>query len=263
MTTPKQVVQFQQNERYCGACATALRCVGRGLSDPEQLKELNLHANTRILKRGQELYHEGQPAKHIVVVHSGALKAYRNVADGTQLITNFYLPGDFLGWEAMHTGRYHGNAMALNTASVCRIGIAELLSYGTGAVERLAHVLRLATEALVREEGWRVQIATKGADERVAAFLLALSAHNCGRGLSPSALALPMSRSDIGSFLNLAIETVSRVFGRFQKDGIIKTQAGMVEILDLARLNTVAGVPEQEQGPVFAAASPRIQPGAR
>lgn len=263
MTTPKQVIQFQQSERYCGACATALRCVGRGLSDPEQLKELNLHANTRILKRGQELFHEGQTAKHIVIVHSGALKAYRNIADGTQLVTNFYLPGDFLGWEAMHTGHYHGNVMALNTASVCRIGIAELLAYGTGAAERLAHVLRLATEALVREEGWRVQIASRGADERVAAFLLALSSHNASRGLSPNAIALPMSRSDIGSFLNLAIETVSRVFGRLQKENVVKAQAGMVEVLDLPRLNAIAGVAEHELGPAFPANHPQIQPGAR
>lgn len=260
MTVPKQVIQFQQTERYCGACATALRCVGRGLSDPAQLKDLNLHANTRILKRGQELFHEGQTAKHIVIVHSGSLKAYRNIADGTQLVTNFYLPGDFLGWEAMHTGRYHGNVVALNTASVCRIAIAELLSYGVGATERLAHVLRLATEALVREEGWRVQIASRGADERVAAFLLALSAHNAGRGLSPQAIALPMSRSDMGSFLNLAIETVSRVFGRLQKENVIKTQAGMVEILDLARLNAIAGVPEHEHGPVFTTDGPRERP---
>lgn len=263
MTISKQVIQFQQNERYCGACATALRCVGRGLSDPEQLKELHLHANTRILKRGQELHHEGQSAKYVVIVHSGALKGYRNIADGTQLVTNFYLPGDFLGWEAMHTGRYHGNVVALNTASVCRIAIAELLSYGAGAIERLAHVLYLATEALVREEGWRVQIASRGADERVAAFLLAMSSHNVSRGLSPNALALPMSRGDIGSFLNLAIETVSRVFGRLQKEGVIKTRAGMVEVLDLARLNEVAGVAEYEQGPVFATTHPQPQPNAR
>ena len=190
----------------------------------------------KISHKGEHLFREGETADCFYVVRSGSLKSYLVTEDGEEQVLGFYLPGDMLGMDTGDAEQRMSSAVALETTSICRFPHA-LLSNRTQATA----FLRITAEQLQRDHNLVLMLARKDADGRIASFLDDLACRYWLRGYSSSAFLLSMSRQDIGCYLGLAVETVSRTLTRFQDSGVLKVNRREVEILDHPTLRKIAG----------------------
>ena len=160
--------------------------------------------------------------------------------DGREQILGFPMPGDILGMEAIDGGAHSTTVIALDLCAIVEIPFeaVEALAAENPAVARFLY--HRMSAALRDEHGWMAALGLLNADERVAAFLLDLSQRFSARGFSARRFMLRMTRAEIGSFLGLTLETVSRVFSRFQKLGLLNVTRRDIELLDMAALGHLA-----------------------
>jgi CRP/FNR family transcriptional regulator len=188
---------------------------------------------------GDTLFAEGEAADSLYNITSGTLMVYRLLPDGRRQVTGFLFPGDFVGLGSEALYRY--TAEAITPATLCRFRRRELQE----ALERFPamekRLFGMASHELAAAQDQMVLLGRKTAQEKVASFLLMLSQRAERRGQKPNPIAVPMSRAQIGDYLGLTIETVSRVFSKLKSSGVIKPLIGdRVEILDRDRLAAMA-----------------------
>lgn len=186
---------------------------------------------------GTHLFRDGDPVSSLIVIRTGVVKLFTIDAVGNDQVTGFALPGDVIGLDAIHTGRYRGNARALEDVSLCQLSIPAILRISS-AVPRLQ---RSFVDLLSRHIGQqRPAVGRYDVERRFAAFLLQLSRHAERRGLSPTRLTLGMTRLDIANYLRLTAETVSRLISRFQQRRLIEVDRRDVRLLALDSLREIA-----------------------
>jgi CRP/FNR family transcriptional regulator len=187
-------------------------------------------------------------------VRSGAIKTYKTTEAGEEQIIDFCLPGDLIGLDAIHSGRFNCHAVALDTSSVCTLEFADIerLCERSPAF-RKAFFKRLSA-GILRNDTFLVTMGTRDAYQRLAAFLVTLVEYYGSHGYSRHEFVLPMSRADIADYLNLAVETVSRLFSRLQAEHCVHIKRSAVTVKNLGSLYEAAGM----RGP-DARASVRIQ----
>ena len=140
-------------------------------------------------------------------------------------------------------GQLHESAaVALESCAVCAIPFARLTEQRPVLHTMNAHLLQLLSREIVTDQHLLILLGKRTAEERIAAMLVSLSSRFRRRRLSPTRFRLPMSRADLGSYLGLVIETVSRVLTRLQRQGLVRINQREIEILDLPRLHDVAGI---------------------
>lgn len=195
---------------------------------------------SRPIQGGEHLYRAGDKFTSIFAVRSGSIKTYMIDDDGIEQITGFYLPGEVLGFDGIDNEIYGSNVVALDTSTVCEIPFSRMeeLSLQVPSLQR--HFYQLMSRQIENNHRLLLTISKKNAEGRVATLLLSLSQRYSRRKLSPNAMRLPMSRMDIGNFLGLTIETVSRTFSRLQKDEIIRVDGREVVILDHEKLSELS-----------------------
>ena len=220
----------------CNDCSLSPICLPLAVA-PAQLDELDrIIYRGRPLKRGEHLFRAADDFQSVYAVRSGALKTYVLSDDGEEQVTGFYLPGEILGMDGISTAHHVSNARALETATVCEIPFGRLESLSQKIPSLQHHFFSLMSNEIRADRELHMLLSKKSADDRLAALLLSLSARNQRRGLSKSTFRLPMSRYDIANYLGLAVETVSRIFTRFQQSGWLRVEGRDVEILDRASL---------------------------
>ncbi len=234
------IVQFPSNWDDCAGCSRGHLCLGRGLPRVAR-NSLEIHASPRLLHRSQELFRAGEPFSRLFLVRSGALKSFRLTPAGEQQVIDFHLPGDLIGLDAIAGGYYRSATAALDTASVCAISFDELVDNCTREPDFQRQILRRMSAAITKDEEMMVTLGTKTADARVASLLIALSNYFHEQGLSATDFQLPMSRADIGSYLSLAVETVSRVITRLQDAGLIRVNRNNITVMEMDGLRAKAG----------------------
>ncbi len=220
----------------CSSCAMRHLCMPQGLS-PDDLPKLEaLICNARGVRRGESLYRAGDPFDTLYAVRSGSLKTVMAHRDGREQITGLRLAGDPLGIDGISTDFHTWSATALEDSSVCIIPYSALkhMCRETSAMQDRLH--RLMSDQLIRESSQMMVLGSLSADERVAAFLLDVSTRNGQRGYSYAEFNLRMTREDMGSYLGMTLETVSRTLSRFQKRGLIDAQGKLIRIIDLEGL---------------------------
>lgn len=198
--------------------------------------------------RGQHLYRMGDPFTAIYAVRSGAVKTYRIDANGNEQICGFHLPGELVGLDAIVSGKATNNARLLNTTGVCEIRFDRLEKLMASTNELRQELTRLMSREIANAQWQLGLLGNRRAEERLAGFLCHLSQRLHRRGYSGCRFILPMSRRDIGAFLGLTTETVSRLFTRFQKDGLLEVQGKSVELLDRKRLSKLAAMEQGHSG---------------
>jgi CRP/FNR family transcriptional regulator len=207
----------------------------------------------RIVKRqlpyqpGHHVFRAGDQSRSLFAVRSGALKSYCTTEDGDEQVLGFTLPGELVGLDGMNTGAYASNSVVLETASICELPYNNLeeLCHSLAGLNR--QMMRVVSKEISADQEMLLLLGKRNAEERLAAFLLSLSTRYKARGLSAKEFNLPMSRQDIGNYLGLAIETVSRLFAHFQKDRLLMVNRRNVELLDMPRLRAmVEGCKGQE-----------------
>jgi len=189
-----------------------------------------------VINRGKYLFKEHRPFKSLFSVRSGAFKTYSETEDGEEQITGFYLPGDIIGLDSTNTSTYNCSAKALELSSFCEIPFVQLENLASKKPLLQHHFFSLMSNEIQTSQQLTRLLSKASAEERIATFLLNLSSHFKQRNLSATRFRLPMPRVDIGNYLGLAVETISRVLTRFQKAGVISTQGRELVLNDVVAL---------------------------
>lgn len=235
---PRGIVDDGDAFHFCSTCAFSAACLESGF-DKSQLRDLHvLVEHIGPFHEGEHIFREGDPFTAIAAVRSGTVKTYVTDQEGREHVQGFFLPGEVIGLNAISQARYPSNAVALDSVILCRFSfpnIAALAMRMPGLQQQLFKLLSLDIGKAALLSG------NFSADERMAAFLITLSRRYAARGFSPNRFLLTMSRTDIANYLRLAPETVSRVFRRFQDDGLIQVERREIELADRKQLEALSG----------------------
>lgn len=220
----------------CSQCNLRELCLPYGLSNPE-LELLDQMVGTRRkIKRHTHLYRSGDDFEAIYAIRAGFFKTDVLLEDGRDQVTGFQMAGEILGMDGISTEQHTCNAVALEDSEVCVIPFVKLeaLSREVTALQHNFH--KVMSREIVRDHGLMMLLGTMRAEERLAAFLLNMSQRFMARGYSQQEFHLRMTREEIGSYLGLKLETVSRAFSKFQDEGYISVQQKHIRIIDIPGL---------------------------
>ncbi len=216
----------------CSNCNLRELCMPLGLSHQEIERLDEMVSSRRRLRRGEHLYRAGEHFDAIYAIRSGFFKTDVLIEDGRDQVTGFQMTGELLGLDGISTEAHSCNAVALEDSEVCVIPFSHLEGLSREIRTLQHHFHKVMSREIVRDHGVMMLLGTMRAEERLAAFLLNLSQRFTARGYSPAEFYLRMTRDEIGSYLGLKLETVSRAFSRFQEEGLIAVQQKYVRILD-------------------------------
>ena len=210
-----------------------------GLSNEELDLIDNMVAARRTIKRGSLLFRNGEKFTSLYAIRTGFFKTCVASEDGRDQVTGFQMAGEVVGLDGIVNDYHTCDAVALEDAEVCVMPFdrIEELSREVNALQR--HVHKIMSREIVREHGVMLLLGSMRAEERLATFLLNLVQRLHARGFSQSELVLRMTREEIGSFLGLKLETVSRTFSRFSEEGIVEVKQRHVRILNTEALKDI------------------------
>ena len=223
----------------CSNCNLHELCLPLGLTHIEMQRLDDLVSARRRVKRGEHLYRAGQAFDTIYAIRSGFFKTDVLMEDGRDQVTGFQMTGELLGLDGISTEFHTCNALALEDSEVCTIPFSHLESLSREIPNLQKHFHKVMSREIVRDHGVMLLLGTMRAEERLAAFLLNLSQRFTARGFSHSEFYLRMTREEIGSYLGLKFETVSRAFSRFQDEGLVAVQQKHIRILNIPGLKKV------------------------
>jgi len=192
------------------------------------------------IQRNKTVFEAGDKFSSLYTVRSGAVKTFSVDREGDEHVIGFYLPGEMFGLDAINSGHHISSAKALETTAVCEIPFNRLEELSRRIPSMQSHMYRLLSHEISEDQQLQLLLGKKTAEERIGSFLLGLSSRYRQRHLSPTSFRLPMARTDIGNYLGLAVETVSRIFTRLQKNDILKVDGKEVCILDHHRRCEIA-----------------------
>ncbi len=237
-TTPKKMID-SNFKVACSSCNLRELCmpVGLEISDMKKLDEVV--ATRKQVKQGQLLFGNGDPFTSLYAIRTGFFKTCVSNEDGREQVTGFQMAGEIIGLDGIVTDHHSCNAVALEDAEVCIMPFAnvEELSREFPVLQR--HVHKIMSREIVRENGMMMMLGNMRAEERLAAFLLNLVQRLHARGFSQSEMILRMTREEIGSYLGLKLETISRTFSKLSEDGIIEVKQRYVKILSPEELRKI------------------------
>ncbi|MCP3675570.1 MAG: fumarate/nitrate reduction transcriptional regulator Fnr [Gammaproteobacteria bacterium] len=225
----------------CETCSISQLCLPNSLSREEVSRLNTIVSRGTPIQKGKFLSQAGDNFKQLFAVSSGSFKSYTLSEDGIINITGFFFPGELIGLDAISTGSHTSFVKALETSAVCALPFEKLEDLSGDIRNLRKQMLRVMSKEIMDDQELLLLLSRKNAAERMAAFLLSLSLRFKQRGFSSTSFNLTMTRSDIGNYLGLAIETVSRLFSQFQKKEIICVSDKLVEIIDLDALMELAG----------------------
>ena len=226
----------------CGNCRLNSICLPLALESGDIQQLDDIIQRSKPLQKTQHLYREGDDFQSVYAVRSGTLKAYKTTDDGREQVTGFYFPGEILGMDGISNNAHASSAKALETAAVCEIPFTSLEKLSSLMPNLQRHFFQLMSREITEDQQLITLLSKNSADERVAALMLSISTRNARRKLSSTQFRLPMSRVDIGNYLGLTVETVSRVFSRMQKMDILRVDNKEIEILDTQGLQSMANL---------------------
>lgn len=217
----------------CSTCHLGELCLpcGIAISDMQRLDEFKF--GRRKVKTGQTLYREGDRFQFFYAVRSGTFKSNLMLADGREQVNGFYMAGEIMGLDGVAFGAHASSAAALEDAEVCAIPYIHLTELAAGNPGLQQVVGRLMSREILREHSLMMLLGSMNAEERLAAFLLNLSHRLKVRGYSACEFHLRMSRAEIGSYLGMTLETVSRTFSAFQQLRLLEVDKRHIRLIDL------------------------------
>ena len=231
-TDPGAEAAAPRFEVKCSGCNLRELCLPKGLDEADLHRLESIVYTRRPVKRGESLFDAGDEFQSVYSVRSGFFKTTTIDNEGREQVTGFNMPGELLGMDGIGSGAYHANAVALEDSEVCVLpfSLVETLGREMPALQR--HLFSVLSREIVRDHGVMMLLGSMRAEERLATFLLNLSRRFRRRGYSPTEFHLRMTREEIGNYLGLKLETVSRLFSRFQSEGLIEVEQKHIRILD-------------------------------
>lgn len=229
----------------CAGCSMHQLCLPMGLSDGDMARLDQVIGRRRRVAAGERLYQMDAPFRSLFAIRFGHFKTYQVNAGGGQQITGFQMAGELLGMDAIGTERHQCDAVALEDSEVCEIPFDALESLFGQVPALLRHFHRIMSGEITREQSVMRLLGNMRAEQRFAVFLTNLATRYAARGLSSTEFQLRMSREDIGNYLGLTIESISRLLARFKKLGLLAVTRRACTLLDTPRLQALAAGTEQ------------------
>jgi CRP/FNR family transcriptional regulator len=228
-----------RRQTLCSSCKLRGLCFSEGL-DAEALHQIDELVTTRTwLHKGATLFRAGTRFNTLYAIRSGSCKTVVLSLDGQGQVAGYHMAGDIIGSDGIGTGVHGCEAVMLEDTEVCSLPFQQVeeLSRRNSHLQRNVH--RLLSREIARERNIMMLLGTMRAEQRLVAFLLDLSERYQERGYSSREFVLRLTREEIGSYLGLKLETVSRLFSRFQREGLIQVQGRVVKLLDLPTLKQI------------------------
>ena len=239
MNAAHPTVRLEPFKVACSNCNLRELCLPVGMSS-EQLDRLDaIVATRRTLARGDALFRAGEAFTSLYAIRTGFFKTCVSSEDGRDQVTGFQMAGELLGLDGCGTDSYPCDAIALEDSHVCVIPYHQLEDLSRELSDLQRHFHRIMSREIVRDHGVMLLLGSMRAEERLAAFLLNLTQRLRTRGFSSSSLILRMTREEIGSYLGLKLETVSRAFSKFQEDGVLEVKQRQIRVLEPEKLQTI------------------------
>ncbi len=234
-------VDVHKLKTVCSSCSLRELCLPAGL-DQRELEQVERVVNRRRpIKRGDYLYRAGSELNSLYAIRTGFMKSCVLHDDGREQVAGFHMMGDLLGLDAISSNKHTCDAIALEDSEVCEIPFVVLERLSRDIPSLQQHFHRLMSREIVRDYGVMLLLGSMLAEERLAAFLLNLSQRFAARGYSSTEFNLRMTREEIGSYLGLKLETISRVLSRFQEEGLIEVQSKRIKIVNMGALRALIG----------------------
>jgi len=230
------LAKIEEQHVACQDCSLYRLCLPLGLHNDDLSKLDKIINRTNTYSRGQSLFSDRDRFKSLFVVRSGSFKTTISTSNGREQVTGFYFPGEFIGLDAIHHDSYQSTAKALESSSICELPYNSLQLIGAEIPQLQVQLLTRLSKELSGDKSLMLLLGKKTADEKLATFILSLAHRFKERGFSASSFQLTMSRGDIANHLGLAVETVSRLFSRFQEDGFISISNKNITIEKLTQL---------------------------
>lgn len=229
----------------CSSCNLRELCLPTGLADDELERIDELVATRRRVRRGAALFRTGEAFASLFAIRTGFFKTCIAGTDGRMQVTGFSMAGEIIGLDGAARDRHTCDAIALEDAEVCVMPFDRISDLARDVPTLQRHVHRIMSREIVREHGVMLLLGNMRAEERLAAFLLNLVQRLHARGFSGTELVLRMTREEIGSYLGLKLETVSRTFSKFAEDRLIEVRHRHVHIVDAGALQRLVDEPRR------------------
>ncbi|PUE55133.1 fumarate/nitrate reduction transcriptional regulator Fnr [Limnohabitans parvus] len=227
----------------CSNCNLRELCMPMGLTDQDLNRLDDLVAVRRKVKRGDTLFTNGENFTSLYAIRTGFFKTCLATEDGRDQVTGFQMAGEIIGLDGIVNDQHTCDAVALEDAEVCVMPFDRIEEISREVTALQHHVHKIMSREIVREHGVMLLLGSMRAEERLAAFLLNLVQRLHARGFSQSELVLRMTREEIGSYLGLKLETVSRTFSKFVEEGMVEVKQRHVRILDTEGLQRLVNNP--------------------
>ena len=236
------IVDVRYPKPSCSACdLRELWCLPSGLKGPQSQQLDNIINRRKRVKRGEHLYRSGDPFRSLYALRTGFFKTVLSSENGQDLVTGFHMNGDLLGLDAICDDSHCCNAIALEDSEICEIPYAALENLCREIPALQHHFHKIMSREIARDHDLMALLSSMNADERIAAFLINLSQRFEARGYSPVQFQLRMTRGEIGSYLGLKLETVSRTLSKLQEEGTIGVKNKHLTLNDMPRLKQIIG----------------------
>ncbi len=216
----------------CSNCNLRELCMPLGLSESEMERVDDVVATRRKVARGDNLFRNGDKFNALYAIRTGFFKTRISAEDGRDQVTGFQMAGEIIGLDGIVSDHHTCDAVALEDAEVCVMPFDRIEELSREITSLQRHVHKIMSREIVRENGVMLLLGSMRAEERLAAFLLNLVQRLHARGFSQTELVLRMTREEIGSYLGLKLETVSRTFSKFVDDGLVEVKQRHVRILN-------------------------------
>ncbi|MCG8324792.1 MAG: fumarate/nitrate reduction transcriptional regulator Fnr [Thiotrichales bacterium] len=231
-----KIIDFSRFRVTCANCNLSELCLPRGI-DRDNLETLsNMVHQTSLFDPGQYLFRAGDKLENLIAIRTGTTKLFIVDETGEEQIVGFYFPGEILGLDAIETESHTCNAVALDSSSYCTFPYSQLDALCKNIPALRNQMFRFMSREITHENKLILTLNKRNSEEKLATFLITLSERFKRLGYSATEFKLSMSRQDIGNYLGLTIETVSRVLSRFNKEGLISLDRKQVRILDYPAL---------------------------
>ncbi|WP_210546671.1 fumarate/nitrate reduction transcriptional regulator Fnr [Rhodoferax sp. PAMC 29310] len=223
----------------CSSCNLKELCMPLGLTPDELDRVDEVVAARRKVKRGTTLFRTGERFTSLYAIRTGFFKTSVVSEDGKDQVTGFQMAGEIIGLDGIVNDQHTCDAVALEDAEVCVMPFNRVEEISREVISLQRHVHKIMSREIVREHGVMLLLGSMRAEERLAAFLLNLVQRLNARGFSKTELVLRMTREEIGSYLGLKLETVSRTFSKFVEDGIVEVKQRHIRIVDAEMLKDI------------------------
>ena len=238
--TPSPNLNINALKASCSACSMHQLCLPMGLGESDMTRLDDIIGRRRKIAKDTHLYRIGDPFTNLYAIPLGHFKTFQVSHSGEQQVTGFQMAGELLGMDAISTEHHHCDAMALEDSEVCEIPFPRLEELFGTIPSLLHHFHRMMSQEITREQNVMLLLGNMRAEQRFAAFLINLSSRYAARGYSSTTFQLRMSREEIGNYLGLTIESISRLLSRLKKQGLLRVANREIELLDITRMRALA-----------------------